>query len=147
MVLNDGDKVTVEYEGKLDSGEVFDSTEKSGKPLIFVIGARQVIPGFEKQVKGMKKGDEKEFKLKSEDAYGEKKEEMMKKVPKSSLPEGQEPQKGMMLALKSQDGRQFPARITEVDKESITIDLNHPLAGQNLNFKVKIVEVESVKKA
>lgn len=142
MALKDGTKVKVEYEGKI-KGKVFDSSEKHGKPLEFTIGKKQVIPGFEKAVKDMKKGDEKEIKIKAKDAYGEKRDDMKKEVPRSSLPGDKEPKKGMGLMIKTPNGKQIPGKIVKVDKENITLDLNHPLAGKDLDFKIKLLEVNS----
>jgi len=141
MSVKNGSKVKIKYEGKLDDGTVFDSSEKHGQPLEFEVGAKKVIPGFEQAVMGMKKGDEKEFKLTPAEAYGDPNPDLIKKIPKDKLPQGQEPKQGMVLGLKTPDGKQFPARITEVSDNDITIDLNHPLAGKNLNFKIKVIDI------
>ena len=143
MTVKKGDKVKVEYTGTLENGSVFDSSEKVGKPLEFEIGAGQIIPGFEKAVMEMKKGDEKEIKLKPEEAYGAPNPQLVKKVPKEQLPPGQEPKPGMILLIKLPTGQQVPARITEVTDKDVSIDLNHPLAGKTLNFKIKLVDVGS----
>lgn len=143
MTVKKGDKVKVEYTGTLEDGKVFDSSERVGKPLEFEIGAGQIIPGFEKAVMEMKKGDEKEIKLKPEEAYGAPNPQLVKKVPKEQLPPGQEPKPGMILLIKLPTGQQVPARITEVTDKDVSIDLNHPLAGKTLNFKIKLVDVGS----
>lgn len=142
MAIEKGNKITIEYEGKLDSGEVFDSSKNHDKPLEFEVGAGQVIPGFDKAVIGMKINEEKEFTIPAKEAYGEVNPELEKEIPKSSMPEGKEPQQGMTLIMTSQDGRQFPAKITKVEDNNITIDLNHPLAGKDLTFKIKILKIE-----
>jgi len=90
---------------------------------------------------GMKVGEEKEIKLKPEEAYGEPKEELKKKIPRASLPQDQEPKAGMMMLLKAPDGNQIPAKITEVTDAEVTIDINHPLSGKVLIFKLKLVEI------
>jgi len=138
MTIKKGDKVKVDYTGKLDDGTVFDTSDGK-QPLEFEVGAGMVIKGFDEAVVGMKKGEEKEIKLKPEDAYGEPKKDLLKKIPKEQLPKEPEPKAGMALMLSTPDGKQFPAKITEVGKDDVTIDLNHPLAGKNLNFKIKIV--------
>lgn len=143
MVIKSGDKVKIEYEGTLDSGEVFDSSKKSGQPLEFEIGANQVIQGFEKAVLSMEKGEEKQIKIESKEAYGDKNEELIKEIPKNQLPENLEPKVGMFLGLQTSDGKTFPAPIVEVKGEFIKIDLNHLLAGKNLNFKIKVIDVVS----
>ncbi len=140
MTVKNGDKVKVEYTGKLDDGTMFD-TSQGKAPIEFEVGAKKVIPGFEKAVIGMKKGEEKEVKIKPEDAYGNRNPEMIKKLPRKMLPKDQEPKAGMMILMKTKEGPQIPAAITAVSAEDITIDLNHPLAGKNLNFKIKVVDI------
>ncbi|MFW6282893.1 MAG: FKBP-type peptidyl-prolyl cis-trans isomerase [Minisyncoccales bacterium] len=144
MVAKNGDTVLINYEGKLENGEVFDSSEKHGQPLQFTLGEGMVIQGFEDAVKDMEKGQKKEFEISPEEGYGEIVPELVKEIPKSALPEppeGQEIKEGMTLMLSSPDGRQFPAKISEVKDEAITLDLNHPLAGKKLLFNVELVEI------
>ena len=141
MPVKDGDKVKVDYEGKLEDGTVFDSSEKQGKPLEFQVGGKQVIPGFEKAVIGMEKGEEKEITLQPADAYGDPNPELVKKIPRDQLPRDEEPKTGMLLTVNLPDGMQIPAKIMEVEDQEVTIDLNHPLAGKVLIFKVKVVDV------
>nr|MCK4930477.1 peptidylprolyl isomerase [Nanoarchaeota archaeon] len=141
MSLKKGDKVKVEYTGTLDDGRVFDSSERHKKPLEFEIGTGMMIPGFEKAVIEMKKGEEKEIKLKPSEAYGDPNPELVKKIPKDQLPKEQEPKPGMMLLIALPTGQKVPARIIEVTDKEVIIDLTHPLAGKNLNFKIKLVEV------
>jgi len=142
MTAKEGDTVKVEYEGKLEDGTVFDSSEKhGGKPLEFQIGSKKVIPGFEKAVIGMEKGEEKEIKLKPAEAYGDPNPQLVKKIPRDKLPTDKELKPGMMLSIGLPTGQQIPARITEVGDKEVTIDLNHPLAGKNLNFKLKVMEI------
>ena len=144
MAIEKGKKVKIEYEGSLDSGQVFDSSEKHGKPLEFTIGEGKVIPGFENAVMGMEKGQEKTIKIESKDAYGEKKPELMKKIPKEQLPEDvrEKVQAGMVLGMQTPQGQNIPVNVVDVSESEITLDMNHPLAGQNLNFKIKVVDVE-----
>jgi len=139
MAIKKGDKIKVDYTGTLYAGTVFDSSEGRG-PLEFVVGSGQLIKGFDDAVVGMKKGEEKTVKLNSAEDYGEHNSSFAKKVPRSQLPLDQEPKLGMTLGLNLPDGRQLPALITEVNDAEITIDFNHPLAGKNLTFKIKIVE-------
>jgi len=143
MPIKKGDKVKVEYTGTFDDGTVFDSSEKHGKPLEFTAGEGKVIKGFDNAVIGMEKGEEKEIKISPQDAYGEHKPELIKKIPRDKIPKEPEPKPGMMLAVNTPDGKQFPALIKEVNDKEVTIDLNHPLAGKNLNFKFKLVDVSS----
>ncbi len=139
-MAKDGDTVKVHYTGTFDDGAVFDSSENHGTPLEFKVGAQQVIKGFENAVRGMKKGQEKTIKITPEEGYGHPKPELVQKVPRDQLPTDPKPKEGMMLAVKLPNGYQMPARISEVTDKEVTIDLNHPLAGKTLNFKIKLVE-------
>ncbi|MBU2616287.1 MAG: peptidylprolyl isomerase [Nanoarchaeota archaeon] len=146
MTISEGDKVKVAYEGKLEDGSVFDSSTHGdhSHPLEFEIGSGQVIPGFENAIKGMEKGENKDIELSSENAYGERREDLQRYVPKNSIPptpDGKEVQKGMVLTIKTPQGQNFPVRIVDVKEDTVTLDLNHPLAGQKLFFKIEILDV------
>ena len=144
--IKKGDKVKVEYTGKLEDGSVFDSSEGKA-PLCFEVGAQQVIPGFDKAVEGMKKDEEKEFTLKVDEAYGPVREEMVQEIPRDKLPKDPEPKEGMMLMMQAPTGQQIPAKITKVEDDKVTIDINHPLAGKDLTFSVKVVGVNDPEEA
>lgn len=143
MPVKEGNKVKVEYEGKLEDGKVFDTSEHDGHqhPLEFEVGKNQVIKGFEEAVVGMDLNEEKEVTIPKEKAYGEPNPKLVSKIPREKLPSEQEPKKGMMLQAGLPDGRKVPAVITEVTDKEVTIDLNHPLAGKTLIFKIKVVEI------
>ena len=143
MKIKKGHNVTLEYEGKLETGEVFDSSRHGdhSHPLTFKVGENQVIAGFEKAVIGMELNQEKEFTINPEEAYGEYKEELKQKIPRDNIPKEQKLEKGMVLILRDPNGRQIPVKITDLDEESITLDLNHPLAGKKLIFKIKITDI------
>ena len=143
MPAKKGDKVKVEYEGKLEDGTVFDSSEKHGQPLEFEVGSGQLIKGFDDAVIGMEKGEEKEIKLQPKEAYGDHNPQLIKKIPRDKLPEDQEPKPGMVLMINLPNGARIPANITEVADKEITIDVNHPLAGKVLIFKIKVVDISS----
>jgi len=145
MPVKKGDKIKVDYTGKLDDGTVFDSSTHGdhSHPLEFVAGEGKVIKGFDDAVMGMEKGEEKEFKIDKKDAYGEHNPEAIKNIPKSALPPGQEPKPGMMLAMATPDGQQIPVKIKDVTETEIVLDANHPLAGKDLTFNIKIVDIES----
>jgi FKBP-type peptidyl-prolyl cis-trans isomerase 2 len=142
MPIKEGNKVKLDYEGSFDDGRVFDSSKHGdhSHPLEFEVGKKQVIPGFEKAAIGMEKGEEKNFRIESNEAYGQRNPELMQKIPRSALPQDQEPKPGMMLIVGMQNGTKVPAMIAEVTDSEITLDLNHPLAGKALNFKIKIVD-------
>ena len=141
MAIKNGDKVKVEYTGTFDDGTVFDSSEKHGKPLEFQVGGKQVVPGFENAVVGMEKEQEKEIKLQPSEAYGDPNPQLVKKVPKDKMPKDVEVKPGMVMVMSLPNGMQVPATVKEISDADVTIDLNHPLAGKILNFKIKIVDV------
>jgi len=89
----------------------------------------------------MKKREEKEIIIKPEEAYGERNEKLVREIPRKNLPQDREPKVGMMIEIGLQDGRHIPAKIEKITKEKITLDLNHPLAGKTLHFKIKVVGI------
>lgn len=145
MAIKKCDKIKVDYEGRFEDCIVFDSFVHGDHfhPLEFTVGAGQLILGFDESVIGMKKNEEKEFRLEPKDAYGEKKEGFKQMIPRNALPKDREPKKGMALIINTYDGHQLPVKILDVDEKFITIDLNRPLAGKILIFKIKIVSIES----
>jgi FKBP-type peptidyl-prolyl cis-trans isomerase 2 len=134
-----GDTIQVHYTGRLADGQVFDSSE-GGEPLEFKIGASEVIQGFDEGVVGMNVGDEKQLDIESGNAYGERIEALVQKIPREGLNLDTEPQPGMHLLMQLPDGNQIPVAITEVTADSVTLDANHPLAGQRLIFDVTRVK-------
>jgi peptidylprolyl isomerase len=134
-----GDTVQVHYTGRLSDGQVFDSSE-GGEPLEFEVGSGQVIKGFDDGVEGMSVGDKKQIEIEVGDAYGERIEQLVQTVPRGEFNLDTEPEAGMNLVMQLPDGNQIPVAITEVTDESITLDANHPLAGQKLVFEVERVK-------
>lgn len=141
MTAKKGDKVKVDYVGTLDDGTVFDDSQKHGTPLEFEVGSGNVIKGFDEAVVGMKVGQERKVRIEPKDAYGDYNPKLIKEVPKERLPDFDKLKIGMMLAMHTNNGLQIPAKITKMDKESVTIDLNPPMAGKTLNFKIKLVDI------
>ena len=126
---------TVHYTGTLpESGEVFDSSE-GRDPLSFLVGHKQMIPGFEEELMGAEKGERRTFTLEPERAYGQKMEEAIQTIPKDMFGDI-EPEVGMTLM--SDVG---PFNVTAVDGDTITVDFNHKLAGETLEFSVEVVDV------
>ena len=140
MKVKKGDKIKVEYEGTFDDGIVFDSSKNHNNLLEFEVGSSKVIKGFDECVIGMSKDEEKEIKLKPSEAYGEKNSQLVQKVPRNELPDG-ELKPEMMLIVNLPNGQQMPVIILDVNDEFATLDFNHPLAGKNLNFKIKVVKI------
>lgn len=139
-MIEDGQKVKIHYTGTLDDGNQFDSSA-GREPLEFKMGAGMVIPGFETGVKDMDVGEKKSIHISAAEAYGEKLEEMVMEFERAQLPEGLDPEVGMGLQMQGPQGQPIPVQITAVAEAAITIDANHPLAGQNLNFELELVEV------
>lgn len=138
--VKQGDTIKVEYTGTFDDGTVFD-TSKGKEPLEFKAGSGQMIPGFDRAVIGMKIGQEKEIKLQPSEAYGDYNPQLVQKILKKQIQVEEELKEGMILAVTIPNGRQVPAMIKEVTDEAIIIDLNHPLAGKTLNFRLKVVDI------
>lgn len=138
--VKDGDTVKVHYTGSLSDGTVFDSSENK-EPLEFTLGSGQLIPGFEKAVNGLTTGESVEVTIPTDEAYGEAREDLVLSVAKSDLPEDIEPQIGMQLQVNQPQGDPVPVRITAVEDEEIQLDANHPLAGEDLTFKIDLVEI------
>ncbi len=136
----DGDTVKVHYTGTLKNGEVFDTSEEK-EPLEFTLGEGQLIPGFEKAVVGMDVGDSAKIDIPTDEAYGEAREDLVINVPKDQLPEGVTPEVGMQLQVNQPNGQPVPVRITKVGDTDLTLDANHPLAGEDLTFDIELVEV------
>jgi peptidylprolyl isomerase len=145
-VVKEGDKVAITYVGILDSGLYFDiSHEKS--PYVYIVGSDRIFPAFDRHLIGMKVGEEKRFRLLAEEAYGEVNGDLLIEVPLENLPRDLHPQVGMQLhvplsALK----KPYPFKITRVGEVSISLNANHPLAGRDLTFEVKLIAIKHPKK-
>lgn len=141
--VKEGDTVKVHYTGKLNDGTVFDSSEDR-EPLEFTLGEGQLIPGFEKAVEGLEEGDSTTVEIPTDEAYGERREDLELEVAKNELPDNVEPQVGMQLQMQQQEsGQAIPVQITKVEEDKVTLDANHPLAGKDLTFDIELVEVKS----
>lgn len=140
MAVENNDKVSIHYTGKLDDGSVFDSSEGTN-PLDFIVGKGMVIPGFEEGVLGMEVGEEKTIKIDEQNAYGPVMKELIQEVPRDQLPAEIVPEVDMMLSAQSPEGHMIPVKIVEVTENSIKIDMNHPLAGKALTFEVKLEKI------
>jgi peptidylprolyl isomerase len=137
--VSDGSKVKVHYTGKLNDGTVFDSSQDRD-PLEFTVGQGQVIQGFEEAVRGMEAGDSRNVTIECEKAYGQRHDDMILEIPKDNFPDEIPPNVGQQLMLRHPEGQEFPALIVDVTEDKITLDANHPLAGEDLNFEIKLVE-------
>jgi peptidylprolyl isomerase len=138
--VKQGDKVKVHYHGKLNTGETFDSSQGK-EPLEFTVGEGQVIKGFEDGVKGMQVGDKKTVEIPVENAYGEKSGDMLIEFPKDQFPSDMNPEVGMQLMMSNGSGQNFQVTVAEVKENSVVLDANHPLAGEELTFDIELVEI------
>lgn len=137
---NPGNLVRVHYTGKLPDGTVFDSS-RDRQPLEFTLGQGQVIPGFEQAVAGMNSGETKTAEIPAEQAYGPYREDMVLEVSREQIPPQIKPEIGQQLELRDQQGQRIPARVTQTNDNSVTLDANHPLAGKSLTFDLELVEI------
>jgi peptidylprolyl isomerase len=135
-----GDTVKIHYTGRLEDGRVFDSS-KERNPVELKMGEGQLLPGFEEALTQMEPGDERTITIPAERAYGPHRPELMLSVDRSELPDHITPEVGQHLQIPQDDGRVAVVRITQVSDELVTLDVNHPLAGQNLTFELELVEV------
>ena len=136
-----GNRVRVHYTGRLDDGEVFDSSE-GGTPMAFTVGGGQVIPGFENGVVGMAVGDTKTIRIPCADAYGEHHADGVMRVPRGEFPPDMPLEVGASVQGQQQNGQVVTFAIIAVDDEAVTLDANHPLAGKDLTFDLTLVSIE-----
>ena len=140
-IAKDSDTVKVHYTGTLDDGTVFD-TSIEREPLEFTLGEGMLIPGFEEAVKGMQVGQSKTVTIPAEEAYGPYLDDLIIVVEQSQLPEGLDPEVGQVLEVTQEDGRTGVVTVIDVSETTITVDANHPLAGKDLTFEIKLVEIK-----
>jgi FKBP-type peptidyl-prolyl cis-trans isomerase 2 len=140
MAIANGRQVLFDYTLTVD-GKIVDSSKDRG-PLKYTHGQGDLIPGLTRQLEGMKIGEEKSIVVAPEEAYGAVDPAAFKEVARTTLPKNIDPQVGMFLQVQSPDGKVFPVRISELKKDSVMIDFNHPLAGKKLFFQVKVVSVQ-----
>lgn len=137
-----GDTVKVHYTGKLDDGKIFDSS-KGKEPLQFTIGDGQLLQAFEKEFIGLVEGDSKDIEIAAQDGYGLREEKLVGKLPFDELPADLTPEIGMRLQMQTPEDQTIILKIIEMSDNDITVDANHELAGENLNFEIELVEIES----
>ena len=135
-----GDQVSVHYTGKLDDGSVFDSSDE-GEPLTLVIGSGQLIPGFDNAVVGMSAGDRKTVKIEASDRYGLREEALVMNIHRGQIPPEIDVEVGQRLQMERSDGESMRVTVTNVTEEIVTLDANHPLAGQDLTFDITLVKI------
>lgn len=139
-MIETGSTVSIEYTLTLDDGTVADSNV-GGDPLTYSHGKGQILPALEEKLEGMKTEDTQSVRLSAEEGYGKVNPELFREVPEASVPEDARVV-GQVLYGEGPEGKPFQVRVHEVKDESVVLDLNHPLAGQALNFEVRIVSVD-----
>ena len=137
---NKGRKVKVHYVGTLDDGSKFDSSVDRGEPIEFTCGAGQMIPGFDAAVESMAIGEKKNVHIPSSEAYGEYNATLVQKIPLSQIPNAEDLPVGQPIYMSTPNG-EVPVIVTEKTDEYAVLDMNHELAGNNLNFEITLVEI------
>jgi FKBP-type peptidyl-prolyl cis-trans isomerase SlyD len=136
--------VSFHYTLKDSSGEVLEDS-RSDEPMSYLEGVGQIIPGLEKELRGMKKGDKKSVNVKAVDAYGDYDDGLVAEVPRASIPK-KDVEVGDQFHAQGEDGHPRIVTVTEVNDKAVTVDGNHPLSGQDLNFDVEITDVRDATK-
>jgi len=137
-----GDTVKVHYTGRLDDGTIFDSSEGKN-PLEFTIGEGLLMQAFEDGVIGLIEGESTKIQVPAQEAYGLRHDKLIAKIPFEALPEGLTPEVGMRLQMRTPEDQNIVLRIVEVSQNDITVDANHELADEDLNFEIELMEIES----
>jgi peptidylprolyl isomerase len=138
--VKSGDTVKVHYTGTLEDGTQFDSSV-GREPLQFILGAQQVIPGFENAVDGMETGETKTINIPCAEAYGARRDDMMMEVPLDQFPPELTLEVGKQLQMRPENGSPMPVTVAELSDSHATLDANHALAGKDLTFEITLVEI------
>jgi len=141
MKVKNGDSVKVHYVGTLNDGNEFDNSYKRGSTLDFQVGGGQMIKGFDDALVEMEVGQKKTVNLKPEEAYGPRREEAITAVAKENFPPDFVAKEGEMVQGRTESGQPINALIIEVQENDVILDMNHPLAGEELNFEIELVEI------
>lgn len=135
-----GDTVKVHYTGTLNDGSQFD-TSVGRDPLELTLGSGQVIPGFENALEGMVEGDTKTVTIPADQAYGPRIDAAVQTIPRSAIPEHIELQVGLQLQAMAEGGQPVMVTVVDLSDENVSLDANHPLAGEDLTFHLEMVAV------
>ena len=138
-----GDTVRINYVGTLNNGDTFDSSE-GRDPLEFVVGSGQIIRGLDSAIPGMAVGEKKDFAVPCDLAYGQSNPDARQAVPRDQIPAEIPVEVGTQLQMQTPQGQVVPVTVAEVTETEVTLDANHPLAGEDLNFAIEIVGIDAV---
>ena len=139
--VKSGDNVSIHYTGTLADGSVFDSSE-GRDPLQFEVGSGQIIPGLDKALPGMTVGEKKQVEVPADEAYGQPMDEARQAIPRDQIPADIPLELGTRLQMQTPDGQAVPVVVAELNDETVTLDANHPLAGQDLTFNIELVAID-----
>lgn len=139
--VKSGDNVSIHYTGTLADGSVFDSSE-GRDPLQFEVGSGQIIPGLDKALPGMAVGEKKQVEVPADEAYGQPMDEARQAIPRDQIPADIPLELGTRLQMQTPDGQAVPVVVAELNDETVTLDANHPLAGQDLTFNIELVAID-----
>ncbi|HNV72641.1 MAG TPA: peptidylprolyl isomerase [Candidatus Ozemobacteraceae bacterium] len=138
--ITQGSLVAIHFTGKLENGEIFDSSA-GNEPLKFKVGAGHVIDGLDEGIIGMRAGQVRDIKVTPEKGFGSYEDSSVLSVERAAMGKNMQPKPGMLIDIQTENGQRIPGTIVDVTEDTVKIDLNHPLAGKNLNFNVEVVEV------
>jgi peptidylprolyl isomerase len=138
--VKSGDTVRIHYTGTLQDGSTFDSSQ-GRDPLQFEVGSGQIIPGLDSAIPGMAVGDSKTVEVPSAEAYGPINPAMRQSIPRDGIPADIPLEIGTQLQMQTPDGQAMPVTVVELDDAAVTLDANHPLAGQDLTFAIELVSI------
>ena len=134
--------VLVHFILKLEDGSTAESTRNNGKPALFSLGDGSLSEGLESQLLGLKVGDKKAFSLMADDAFGQSSPDLIQYFSRRDFTQAGEPELGAIMLFSGRDGNEMPGVIREISGDSITVDFNHPLAGQTIYFEVEVLEID-----
>ncbi len=142
-VIGSGSRVTLHFAIKLNDGSLVDSNFDA-EPASFSVGDQSLLPGFERCVLGLRSGDEHEFNISAEEGFGPRFDENIHRVPRGRFSQDMDLSPGAMVAFADANGQEVPGVVQSADDSEVVVDFNHPLAGRDLVFAVKIISVEAV---
>lgn len=143
MSISVGDEVKIHYLAKLQNGEIIENTQGK-EPFIAKIGSKNLIPGLEEALIGLKKGDKKKITVSPNKGFGERKENLLQEIPKSQIQEdGKEISVDEVIELRYEDGNRQFVTVNEIKEDTVILDLNHPLSGEVLIFDVEVIDISS----
>lgn len=138
--VKSGDTVQIHYTGSLTDGKTFDSSQ-GRDPLEFQVGSGQIIPGLDQALPGMSVGEKKTVNVPCDEAYGPVNPDMRQDVPRSGIPDDIPLERGSQLQMQTPEGQVLPVTVVDLGEETVTLDANHPLAGQDLVFDIEVVAI------